>query len=144
MKPESVSYLEKAQTLLSEAGAIFNTYLHEAAGRSAYLAGFHAAQTFIFELTGKAPKTHSGVHREFLRLTKDDPRVAPDLRIFLSQSDNLKAIADYQTGPGAKVPAELAANDDRNWQALPGAARSVAGARMTEAAAPCRRVSTGP
>jgi uncharacterized protein (UPF0332 family) len=102
-------YLEKAATLLSEAGAIFTIHLHEAAGRTAYLAGFHAAQAFIFENTGRTPKTHSGVLREFLRLTKDDPPLPPNLRVFLSQSYNLKALADYQTGPAARVPAELAA-----------------------------------
>jgi uncharacterized protein (UPF0332 family) len=107
--PEAALYLEKAQTLLSEADAVFNIHLHEAAGRTVYLAVFHAAQAFIFENTGKTPKTHNGVHTEFLRLTKDDERLAPDLRIFLSQSYNLKAIADYQIGPGAKVPAERAA-----------------------------------
>jgi uncharacterized protein (UPF0332 family) len=107
VKSEAASYLEKAQTLLVEADAIFAIHLNEAAGRTAYLAGFHAAQAFIFEHTGRAPKTHSGVHTEFLRLTKDDQRVAPDLRIFLSQSYNLKAIADYETGPGARVSVAL-------------------------------------
>jgi uncharacterized protein (UPF0332 family) len=70
VKPETALYLEKAATLLSEAGAIFTIHLHEAAGRTTYLAGFHAAQAFIFENTGRTPKTHSGVLREFLRLTK--------------------------------------------------------------------------
>lgn len=109
MKPETALYLEKARTLLSEADAIFGIHLHEAAGRTVYLAGFHAAQALIFEYTEKTPKTHSGVQTEFLRLTKSDPRIAPNLRIFLSQSYNLKAIADYQTGPAAKVTSELAA-----------------------------------
>jgi uncharacterized protein (UPF0332 family) len=108
VKAETASYLEKAQTLLAEADAMFGIHLNEAAGRTAYLAGFHAAQAFIFEHTGKTSRTHSGVHTEFLRLTKDDPRLAPDLRIFLSQSYNLKAVADYETGPGSKVSVELA------------------------------------
>ena len=108
MKPEAADYLEKAQTLLSEAASILAIHLHEAAGRTAYLGAFHAAQAFIFEQTGKTPKTHGGVHREFLRLSRDDAHIAPDLRIFLSQSYNLKFIADYETGPGAKVTAELA------------------------------------
>ena len=90
MKPETASYLEQAQTLLSESESILAIHLHEAAGRAAYLSVFHAAQAFIFEQTGKTPKTHSGVHREFLRLSRDDARIAPDLRIFLSQSYNLK------------------------------------------------------
>jgi uncharacterized protein (UPF0332 family) len=106
VKPEAASFLEKAQTLLSEAEAIFAIHLNEAAGRTAYLAGFHAAQAFIFEHTGKSPKTHRGVHTEFLRLTKDDPRLDADLRPFLSTSYNLKSIADYETGTGAKVSVE--------------------------------------
>jgi uncharacterized protein (UPF0332 family) len=108
VKAETASYLEKARTLLTEADAIFGIHLNEAAGRTAYLAGFHAAQALIFERTGRTSKTHGGVHTEFLRLTKDDPRLAPELRIFLSQSYNIKAIADYETGPSSKVSAELA------------------------------------
>jgi uncharacterized protein (UPF0332 family) len=72
------------------------------------LRGFHAAQALIFERAGKVPKSHHGVHTEFLRLTKDDQRVDPDLRIFLSQTYNLKSIADYETGPGSKVTIERA------------------------------------
>jgi uncharacterized protein (UPF0332 family) len=109
VKPETASYLDKANTMLSEADAIFGIHLHDAAGRAAYLGAFHAAQAFIFEKTGNAPKTHSGVHKEFLRLTIDDARFAPDLRIFLSQSYNPRLIADYDIGPGAKVTADLAA-----------------------------------
>ena len=76
MKPETALYLEKAQTLLSEAEAIFDIHVHEVAGRTVYLAGFHAAQALIFENTEKTPKTHSGVQTEFLRLTKSDPLIA--------------------------------------------------------------------
>ena len=70
--------------------------LHEDAGRAAYLASFHAAQALLFDKTGKVFKTHKGVQAEFLRLTKDDPRWGSDLRVFLSQAYNLKAIADYE------------------------------------------------
>jgi len=41
-------------------------------------------------------------------LTKDDPRFTPDQRIFLSQGYNFKALADYDTGPGAELSAEKA------------------------------------
>ena len=57
--------------------------LSDAAGRTAYLAGFHAAQAFIFEATGGVLKTPKGVQPEFLRLTKDDGRLDADLRAFL-------------------------------------------------------------
>jgi hypothetical protein len=43
-----------------------------------------------------------------LRLTKDDPRFTADQRIFLSQTCNLKAIADYETGPGSEISPERA------------------------------------
>ena len=77
--------------------------LADAAGRTAYLAGFHAAQALIFERLGKMLKTHNGVQTEFLRLTRDDAGLDCDVRAFLSRSYNLKSIADYETGPDAGV-----------------------------------------
>jgi uncharacterized protein (UPF0332 family) len=73
------------------------------AGRAAYLAGFHAAQALLFEKRGRAPKTHSGVQTQFARLVRDEPRIDLDLRAFLGRTYNLKALADYETGPGAYV-----------------------------------------
>jgi uncharacterized protein (UPF0332 family) len=58
---------------------------------------------------GKAVKTHKGVQTELHRLTKADPTFSVGLRSFLSQAYNLKAIADYETGPGSEVSAERAA-----------------------------------
>ena len=83
--------------------------LSEAAGRTAYLAGFHAAQALISERTGHAVKTHRGVKTEFHRLVRGDVRVDDDLRAFLGFAYNIKAIADYQAGPGSDVSPELAA-----------------------------------
>jgi uncharacterized protein (UPF0332 family) len=77
--------------------------LHDAAGRTAYLAGFHAAQALISELTGKSIKTHRGVHGEFHRLMKDIAGFDGELKAFLSKSYSLKSIADYETGPDAEV-----------------------------------------
>jgi uncharacterized protein (UPF0332 family) len=68
--------------------------------RSVYLAGFHAAQAFIFESTGKAARRHGGVQRQFACLVKNDSRFDVELRIFLPRAYSFKAIADYQTGPG--------------------------------------------
>ena len=95
MKPEATHFLEKARKLLEHADTMLGVGLNDDAGRTAYLAGFHAAQAFLFERMGKTFKTHKGVQIEFLRLTKDDPRFSSDLRVFLSQAYNLKAIADY-------------------------------------------------
>src|SRR5947208_12942805 len=52
----------------------------EAAGRNAYLATFHAAQSLIAERTGKDAKTHKGVHAQFARLTRNEPRLGSELR----------------------------------------------------------------
>jgi uncharacterized protein (UPF0332 family) len=102
-------FLAKANKLLEHATTMLGVGLGEDAGRNAYLAGFHAAQAFLFDSTGKAFKSHRGVQKEFLRLTKDDPRFISEQRIFLSQTHNLKDIADYETEPGSEVSAERAA-----------------------------------
>jgi hypothetical protein len=39
-------------------------------------------------------------------LTKVDPRIDAQLRRFLPQAYSLKAVADYETGPGSVVPVE--------------------------------------
>ena len=87
---------------------MLNVGLNQDAGRTAYIAGFHAAQAFIFEQRGKAVKTHKGVRTEFLRLTRNDARVDDERRAFLGRTYNLKSIADYETGPGSQVSAESA------------------------------------
>lgn len=108
MKPETALFLEKSHELLERAHTMMEVGLTGDAGRAAYLAGLHAAQAFIFETTGRVFKRHSGVQREFSRLVKDDPRVGTDLRNFLSRTYQLKAIADYLTGPDSHVPEESA------------------------------------
>ena len=109
MTPEAARFLEKARTLLNHADIMLKVNLNDEAGGTANLAGFHAAQAFISENIGKSLKTHKGVQKEFLRLTKDDPRFSAYLRGFLSRAYNLKAIADYETGLGSEVSAERAA-----------------------------------
>jgi uncharacterized protein (UPF0332 family) len=108
LTPQGSRFVEKSRKLLSDADIMLGAGLNEAAGRTAYLAGFHAAQALIFERNGRVFKSHSGVQTEFLRLTKDDPRVAGELRSFLSRTYNLKAIADYETGPGSEISPERA------------------------------------
>lgn len=82
--------------------------LNEDAGRTAYLAGLHAAQALIFEATGRVFKRHPTVQREFRRLVRGEPSVDHELQAFLGRTYNLKAIADYETGPGSRVSAESA------------------------------------
>ena len=108
VKPETALFLEKSHELLERADTMMGVGLTDDAGRAAYLAGLHAAQAFIFETTGRVFKKHSGVQREFSRQVKDDPRVDTSLRTFLSRTYQLKAIADYETGPGSHVSEEIA------------------------------------
>ena len=108
MTPESDRFLQKAEKHLERGHTMLGVGLDEDAGRTAYLAAFHAAQALIFERAGKVHKTHKGVQTEFLRLTRDNSGFPSGQRIFLSQAYNLKAIADYETGPGSEVSAEKA------------------------------------
>ena len=103
MTPEAKHFLVKARGLLRQADIVLGVRLPDAAGRTAYLAGFHAAQAFIFERTGKVAKTHKGVHAEFARLAQREPAIDSAIRAFLGRTYNLKAIADYETDPGANV-----------------------------------------
>jgi uncharacterized protein (UPF0332 family) len=107
VKPETAAFLDKAHECLAKADGMLANWPDEA-GRAAYLAGLHAAQALIVESTGEVAKTHKGVQRELGRLTKDEPRFDMELQAFLGRAYNLKAIADYETGPGSKVSPELA------------------------------------
>jgi uncharacterized protein (UPF0332 family) len=109
VKPQSSAFLEKSRQFLAKAQELLDAHRWpDEAGRAAYLAGFHAAQAFIFESTGKAARRHGGVQRQFACLVKDDPRFDVELRAFLPRAYNFKAIADYQTGPGSQVSAASA------------------------------------
>ncbi|PWB80015.1 MAG: HEPN domain-containing protein [Methylocystaceae bacterium] len=103
MKPETAAFLAKAQQLLERAPLLLAQNFTDEAGRAAYLAGFHAAQAFIFERQDRSPKSHSGVQTEFARLAKDEVAIDGELRAFLGRAYNLKAIADYETGPGSNI-----------------------------------------
>ena len=109
MKPQSAAFLEKSRAFLDKAQGLLDAHhWPDEAGRAAYLAGLHAAQALIFETTGRVPKRHSTVQGEFARLVRNDPRFDVELRAFLPRTYNLKAIADYLTGPGSKVTIEQA------------------------------------
>lgn len=108
MRSETSLYLDKARRALAEGEKILTTGLYDAAGRAAYFAAFHAAQALVFEHTGPVTKTHNGVRTEFQRLTKEDSRLDPTLRRFLSEAYNLKSLADYEIEPGLVVSPERA------------------------------------
>jgi uncharacterized protein (UPF0332 family) len=104
LTPEAAGYLDKARQCLLYARTNLDVNLSNDAGRNAYLAAFHAAQAFIFAKTETVAKSHNGVHTAFNKLAQDDPRIDRELRRFLSQAYNLKAIADYEMGPDSIVP----------------------------------------
>nr|WP_294546945.1 HEPN domain-containing protein [uncultured Rhodopila sp.] len=108
MTPEAERYLLKAREFLVKAREVLEHWPDEA-GRASYLAAFHAAQALIFERTGTVAKTHSGVRAQFGKLVKEDPDCGAELRSFLGRAYNLKATADYETGPGAEIAPERAA-----------------------------------
>ena len=95
MTPEAKEHFDKARQCLIRARTILAAGVGEDAGRNAYLAAFHAAQALIAERTGKDAKTHRGVHTQFARLTRNEPRLDLGLRQFLAQAYDLKSIADY-------------------------------------------------
>lgn len=109
MTPEATRYLEKARQCLSNGKASLGFGLSNDAGRSAYLSAFHAAQALIFERTGKVAKTHQGVQSEFHRLAQHEPGIDRAFAPFLNQAYNLKAVADYETGPDSDIPPERSA-----------------------------------
>ncbi|HMF07289.1 MAG TPA: HEPN domain-containing protein, partial [Methylocella sp.] len=101
--PEAADYLKRARQLLEEARAIAAIDLPGAAGRTAYLAAYHAAQALIFDRTGNAAKSHTGARSEFARLTKYDPRIDRAFTTFLARAYSLKEIAEYGVGHSAGV-----------------------------------------
>jgi uncharacterized protein (UPF0332 family) len=80
VKPETQAHLDKADLSLTKArvalaAAATTSAMAEEAARSAYYAAFHAAQALAFERTGRSSKTHTGVHRQFHKLTRSEPVV---------------------------------------------------------------------
>jgi uncharacterized protein (UPF0332 family) len=84
MRPETAAYLEKADQALDKARRVLGIGLADEAGRHAYYAQFHAAQSMIFERSGKIAKSHKGVSHQFHRLAKVEPGLQPALAASLS------------------------------------------------------------
>lgn len=107
MKPEAAEHLDRAGEYLTKARKLLDVlHFNDDAGRAAYLAALHATQALIFERTGQLASSHGGVNSQFNLLTRGDPRVDAELRRFLPHAYDLKAVADYEAGPGSVVPLE--------------------------------------
>jgi uncharacterized protein (UPF0332 family) len=103
---ETKNFLDKAGQAMDDARTSLTVKMNNVAGRECYMAAFHAAQAYIYHATKKIMKTHNGVQTEFARLTKNTPSLPKDFPVFLTQSYNLKAVADYEMGPGAIISTE--------------------------------------
>ena len=104
MTPEAADYLAKARDYLNKARNLLELlHYSEEAAHAAYLAGFHAAQAFVFERTARVAKSHSGLRSTFARLAKDDPRIDRTFTRFLARAYKSKEITDYGVGPQAIV-----------------------------------------
>jgi uncharacterized protein (UPF0332 family) len=110
LKPETEDFLERAREDLADARKIAAIPLPKIAARCAYFVAFHAAEAFIYELTGKIVKTHSGVRSEFSRLRKDFPGAEEWLSKFLAEAYVYKEISDYPSGK--RVAASGAETDE--------------------------------
>jgi hypothetical protein len=58
------------------------------------LVAFHAA-----ERTGKEPKRHASVQRQFHWLTRHDPAIPQSMRDFILRAYDFKTVADYHPSP---------------------------------------------
>jgi uncharacterized protein (UPF0332 family) len=128
--PQADSFLQKARRCLTNANTILAIPIPDVAAREAYLAGYHAAEAFIFEHTGKAAKTHKGLRSEFARLTRTDMALR-EYAGFLARAYELKSVADYGVDPGVDISV-----DDAK-EAYEVASRLVAEVAGRLAAAPC-------
>jgi len=106
--PEAARYLDKARLILAHAEQMLSVDLAEDAGCAADWAGYQAAEALIFERTGRVAETHKGAHTGFARLTANEPRIDVELRRFLPQAYDLKAICDYELGPDAAASGSAA------------------------------------
>jgi uncharacterized protein (UPF0332 family) len=108
VKPESADYLAKARECLDAARTIIAIPLPQVAAKEAYLATYHAAHAFVFESTGKAVKSHSGMRTMFALAVKADPRVDRKLVSQLGRAYKFKETADYGVGTQGVVTAKEA------------------------------------
>jgi uncharacterized protein (UPF0332 family) len=100
VRSKSANCLGKARSCLGIAIRNFEQLeLPGVAAKEAYLAGFHAAEAFLFERTGKTAKTHRGLRSRFAQLAQDEPRIDPAFPTFLGRTYTLKVIADYGVEP---------------------------------------------
>jgi uncharacterized protein (UPF0332 family) len=95
LTPSTLRYFTNAERKLADAQGIFEAGYPEVAAREAYLAALSAARAIIFEMTGKAAKTHTGVRTIFLKLVHDGMPFDRNIANFLAEGFELKTAVDY-------------------------------------------------
>jgi uncharacterized protein (UPF0332 family) len=113
VRPEASGFLDKAREFLLKAEDMFADDWPDEAGRTAYLAGLHAAQAVIVERTGRIIKRHRGVRNELRRLLKEEPRFDLELQAFLGRAYNLKAMLITRPAPTHACPTRSPASQSR-------------------------------
>ena len=68
-------HLAKARASIEFARYALAGGYSDEAGRTAYMATYHAAMAFIFARTSVSPRTHSGARSEFGRLARQEARI---------------------------------------------------------------------
>jgi uncharacterized protein (UPF0332 family) len=109
VRSRTENFIAKARRCLGAAITNYDFPLPDVAAKEAYLAGYHSAEALIYELSGKAAKTHRGVRIRFADLARADPRIDPAFTEFLAQAFDFKIVADYGTDPEDFVTMDQAA-----------------------------------
>ena len=99
MSPESLDYFGAAERALSRARRITAAGVYDTAAREAYIAALNAARGVIFDKTGNATKTHSGVRTQFHKLVHEGLAFDVTLVGFLREGFDVKQVVDYETVP---------------------------------------------
>lgn len=89
------SHLTKARETIAFARYALAGGYSDEAGRSAYMAAYHAALAFIATHSATLPKTHSGARSEFGRLARQEPRITREQISLLGWAYELKNASDY-------------------------------------------------
>ena len=104
MSPEVADCLNRARSHLEKARNFLNVlHYSDEAARAAYLAGFNAAQAFVFTRRGRIAKTHRGLRSAFAELARNEPHLDPSFTQFLAEAYTSKEQADYGGGNAAPV-----------------------------------------
>ena len=123
MSPESLDYYRVAERILAQAESLLADGYTEVAAREAYMAALNTARAIVFEITGEAPKTHSGTRKVLSKLVHDGLPLDNAYTRFLATGFDQKTDADY--GPRSPVQQEAAESSVETARRFLAAAREL-------------------